>query len=128
MKGDYNWDSLELQVAGKDRLYKGVTVVPFIATVPFTAGDPESERLRSHMADPSCMLPAEVRAVIHALAKACLVCPTCFCSHTSGLLLDTRSLCPPHCCSTFGAAAPCTPQCTSVTRAKVILLHLALPG
>ncbi|GAB4818850.1 hypothetical protein N2152v2_005896 [Parachlorella kessleri] len=58
MKGDYNWDSLELQVGGKDRFYKGVTVVPFIATVPFT-GDPESERLRTEMADPSCMLPAE---------------------------------------------------------------------
>ncbi len=60
MKGDYNWDTLELQVAGKDRQYRHVMVVPFVAMVPYTPGFMEVELIKSEMADPSCMLPAEV--------------------------------------------------------------------
>lgn len=62
MKGDYSWETLELQVAGKDRAYRGVKVLPFIATLPCAEGDPAADALRADMPDASCLLPAEVGA------------------------------------------------------------------
>lgn len=51
----------ELQVEGRDPTYRGVKVVPFLATLPDTAGGELAQRVKAGMADASCALPATVR-------------------------------------------------------------------